>query len=68
MALKEEFEIIIDKDGKMQILAKGFQGKECAVPLKKVQEVLNVEAEISWTREYYETKETTGLETKVKDD
>ncbi len=43
MAIKEEFEIYIDKDGKMRVIAKGYRGSECMDPLKNMQKTLNAE-------------------------
>jgi hypothetical protein len=38
MVLKEEFEILISKDGKLKITAKGFKGNQCQQPLKHMQQ------------------------------
>jgi len=43
MAIKEEFEIYIDKDGNMRVVAKGYRGNECMEPLKRIQKVLDAE-------------------------
>ena len=66
MAIKEEFEIRISKDGEMKIVAKGFAGRECEVPLKNMQKVLGAEgARIEHTEEFY--KQTTKVDAKVKE-
>ena len=43
MAIKEEFEIFISKDGEMRVVAKGYTGNECMQPLKNIQKTLNAE-------------------------
>jgi hypothetical protein len=67
MAIKEEFEILIDKEGGVRLTAKGFQGRECEVPLKKLQQLLAGDSSIQFTDEYRRALESAGVETKVKD-
>ena len=67
MASKEEFEILIDKDGSVRLTAKGFQGKECEIPLKKLQQLLTSDSSIQFTDEYRRACESTDVETKVKE-
>jgi len=65
MAIKEEFEIRISKDGEMRIVAKGFSGKECEVPLKDFQKTIGAEdARIEHTEEFYRIEQ--NLDAKVK--
>jgi hypothetical protein len=65
MAIKEEFEIRISKDGELKIVAKGFSGTECEVPLKKMQKILGAEnSRIEHNEEYYKIEQ--NLDTKVK--
>jgi hypothetical protein len=66
MATKEEFEIRISRDGEMKIVAKGFTGRECEVPLKSMQKIVGAEGtRIEHTEEFY--KETATVDAKVKD-
>ncbi|MCI0482376.1 MAG: DUF2997 domain-containing protein [Candidatus Dadabacteria bacterium] len=39
--MKEEFEIIISKDGRIKITARGFKGNQCQQPLKKIKSMLS---------------------------
>ncbi len=65
MAIKEEFEIRISKEGELKIVAKGFAGKECEIPLKAMQKILNAEkALIEHTQEYYQIEQ--NIDAKVK--
>ncbi len=65
MAIKEEFEIRISKEGELKVVAKGFRGAECEVPLKKIQKILNAEtARIEHTEEF--SKITGEVEAKIK--
>ena len=66
MPSKEEFEILIDKDGAVRLTAKGFQGKECEIPLKRLQQLLASDSSINFTEEYRKAMESMGIETKVK--
>ena len=67
MAVKEEFEILIDKDGALHITAKGFRGRECEIPLRKLQELLKADPNIQFTEEYRRAMEKSEVETKVKE-
>jgi hypothetical protein len=67
MAVKEEFEIVIDKEGGLRALAKGFAGKECEIPLKRLIQMLGQEAGILFNEEYRNACNKLGIETKVKD-
>jgi hypothetical protein len=40
MVIKEEFEILISKDGRLKITAKGFKGNQCQQPLKQMKNLL----------------------------
>ena len=67
MAIKEEFEIRISKSGEMKIVAKGFGGTECEIPLKKLRELLNAEnAMIEHTDEFYRVTGTVDAKVKEK--
>ena len=46
MVMKEEFEIIISKDGKVKITAKGFKGNQCQQPLKKMKNALSPDGRV----------------------
>jgi hypothetical protein len=67
MAIKEEFEIRISKNGEVKIIAKGFSGTECEVPLKTLQKATDEEGQsrIEHTEEFYDVK--SSVEAKVKD-
>jgi len=66
MAIKEEFEIRISKDGELKIVAKGFAGKECEIPLKELRKVLEAhDAAIVHSDEYHRV--TGKLDAKVKE-
>jgi hypothetical protein len=69
MAIKEEFEIIINKDGGIQVVAKGFQGRECEIPLKNMLKTLGFdeEAALQFTEEYRRALSSGDVETKIKD-
>jgi hypothetical protein len=67
MAVKEEFEIVIDKEGALRAMAKGFSGRECEIPLKRLIEMLGIETGIQFNDEYRRASECTDIETKVKD-
>ena len=67
MAIKEEFEILIDKEGGVRAVAKGFAGRECEIPLKKLIQMLGTEANIQFNEEYRKALESLGIETKVKE-
>jgi hypothetical protein len=67
MAVKEEFEIVIDKEGALKAIAKGFAGRECEIPLKRLIEMLGVDTSIQFGDEYRRASECTDVETKVKD-
>ena len=66
MAVKEEYEIYISKDGEVKVIAKGFDGKTCEIPMSKLKKILD-EAGLSktvWDNEYYKTMGT--VDAKVK--
>ena len=66
MAIKEEFEIIISKNGEMRIQAKGFTGQTCKLPLEDLKVVLKAQdSRIEHTEEYY--RESTHVESKIKE-
>jgi hypothetical protein len=69
MAVKEEFEIIISKDGGIQVIAKGFQGRECEIPLKNVLKTLGFDEEsaLQFTEEYRRAMSSSDVEAKIKD-
>jgi len=67
MAIKEEFEILIDKEGGVRAVAKGFAGRECEIPLKKLIQMLGTVANIQFNEEYRKALEALGIETKVKE-
>jgi hypothetical protein len=46
MVMKEEFEIIISKDGKIKITAKGFKGNQCQQPLKQMKNTFSPTGEV----------------------
>lgn len=66
MAVKEEFEIRISKNGEIKIIAKGFSGKECEIPLEKIRKLLDEHGlgKIEHSSEFYKTTET--VDTKIK--
>ncbi len=66
MAIKEEFEIFISKNGEMRVNAKGFNGQTCKLPLEKIRAALKAEQSmIEHSEEYY--KVTTEVEAKIKE-
>jgi len=66
MAIKEEFEIRISPDGEMKIVAKGFSGKECEIPLEKIQQALKAEGQrIEHTDEYF--KDSSTVDAKIRE-
>ena len=68
MAIKEEFEIRIDKDGNAKIIGKGFSGRECEIPLERLRELLGKDKNlrIEHTQEFYKVEEKQDTKTKKK--
>lgn len=64
MAIKEEFEIRISKDGELKIVAKGFSGNECSIPLKDFMKILKIDGRIEHTEDFYNIART--VDTKVE--
>ena len=57
--MKEEFEIIISKDGKLKMTARGFKGKRCEKPLAELKQLIAPESPIieeGKTWEYYQVE------------
>ncbi len=61
MSKKRELEIIIGKDGKLQVKIKGFPGKACMDSAKILEEALGPIQEEEHTSEYYEPEEETKI-------
>ncbi len=61
MSKKRELEIIIGKDGKLQVIIKGFPGKACMDIAKILEETLGPIQEEEHTSEYYEPEEKTKI-------
>ena len=60
MVMKEEFEILISKDGQLKMIARGFKGKKCEAPLHKLKQLLAPDSPIleqGKTWEYYLAEE-----------
>ena len=60
MVIKEEFEILISKDGKLKMTARGFKGKKCEQPLQQLKHLLAPDSPIleqGRTWEYYLAEE-----------
>ncbi|HEX9745652.1 MAG TPA: DUF2997 domain-containing protein [bacterium] len=66
MAIKEEFEIRISKNGEIKITARGFSGQACDIPLHKLKQLIdeNGISTIQHTDEYYKVTDT--VDTKIK--
>ncbi len=66
MAVKEEFEIRVSKDGEIRIVARGFSGKECEIPLKELLKKLGVDGKVNieHTEEWHRI--TSEVKSKVK--
>jgi len=70
MVLKEEFEILISKDGKLKITAKGFKGAKCEIPLRRLMQLIAGDARIleeGKTWEYYLSEIEAAESLKLKD-
>ena len=66
MVMKEEFEIIISKDGKLKITAKGFKGTKCQQPLKRMVNTFSPSGEVleegaTWEATLVEEEATESL-------
>ncbi len=59
MVMKEEFEILISKDGELKMTARGFKGKQCEKPLMNLKNLLapgSPVMEEGKTWEYFQTE------------
>ena len=68
MVMKEEFEILISKDGKMKMTARGFKGKQCEKPLQQLKQLLAPDSPVleqGHTWEYYLAEEDVTESLKV---
>jgi hypothetical protein len=50
----QELEIIIGKDGKVQVAARGMKGEGCRALTKNIEDALGTVEEREYTAEYYE--------------
>jgi hypothetical protein len=50
----KEFEITIDKTGKVQVAVRGVQGESCQGLTKNIENAVGIVEEREYTSEYYE--------------
>jgi hypothetical protein len=60
MAKKQEMEISIDKNGKVQIHVQGMNGKKCMDLTKDLEDALGVVTAREKTSEYYKEEKKEG--------
>jgi hypothetical protein len=73
MVIKEEFEILISKDGRLKITAKGFKGNKCEIPLKRLMQLIAADSRIleqgnTWEYQLSDTEATETLKLTDKDE
>ena len=50
----QELEIIIDKNGRVQVAVRGVHGEGCRARTKDLEEAIGIVEERNYTAEYYE--------------
>jgi len=73
MVVKEEFEILISKDGKLKITAKGFKGNRCEIPLRRLIQLIAsgtpiLEEGKTWEYHLTDTEASESLKLKDQDE
>lgn len=66
MAVKTTLTIEIGADGKMKILAEGFEGPECEAELKPLEKAMGVTTKKTRTAEYYRKRVNAKASTSTK--
>jgi len=65
---RPEFEITINKKGKMKVHIKGVKGFRCTEMADLIKEIVGREEERQLTADYYEQDGAVRIHTQVKDD
>lgn len=64
---KPEFEIIIDKTGRLTVEVKGVKGPQCLEYADLIKEIVGKEEERHLTSDYYAPDTQVRIDTQVKD-
>lgn len=63
---QQEFEITIDKSGKVQLHIKGVKGKRCLEVAKMFEKIVGKLNDSKLTAEFYEPETAVGLEVNLE--